>query len=207
MKYLKKFEGFSNRSCDRCGKQTNTMSMSWLNTEECCMDCLEAEKEEPDYILAKQKEAEEVKRGNLNYGGWRNESNLILFESVNKMFVKDFLTDFGTLISLNFSQITKMGKDADATKELTLMMQQLRKPIINGQTYFEFLRDNINSVTNNPKLLSKILGIVRDYLIYIEPRVKKFVTDKISSNDINYKESWLKRIEKIKNDYKLIVSQ
>jgi len=39
-----------------------------------------------------------------------------IFESVNKMFVKDFLTDFGTLISLNFSQITKMGKDADATK-------------------------------------------------------------------------------------------
>ena len=38
-----------------------------------------------------------------------------LFESVDKTFVKDFLTDFGTLISLNFSQITKMGKDVDAS--------------------------------------------------------------------------------------------
>ena len=73
MKHLKKFEGFSNQTCDRCGKKTNAMSMSWLNTEECCMDCLEAEKDEPDYILAKQKEAEQVKKGNLNYGGWRNE--------------------------------------------------------------------------------------------------------------------------------------
>jgi len=130
-----------------------------------------------------------------------------VFESVDKTFVKDFLTDFGTLISLNFSQITKMGKDSDATNELTLMMQHLRKPIINGQTYFDFIKDNINTVPNNPKLLSAILGIVRDYLIYIEPRVKKFVTDEPASNGLNYKESWLKRIEKIKNDYKLIVSQ
>ena len=128
-----------------------------------------------------------------------------LFESVNKTFVKDFLTDFATLMSLNFSQITKMGKDADSTKELTLMMQQLRKPIINGQTYFDFLKDNINIVPNNPKLLSVLLGIVRDFLIYIEPRVKQFVTDELASNGINYKEAWLKRIEKIKNDYKLIV--
>ena len=128
-----------------------------------------------------------------------------LFESVNKTFVKDFLTDFGTLMSLNFSQITKMGKDADATKELTLMMQQLRKPVINGQTYFDFLKDNINTVPNNPKLLSALLGIVRDFLIYIEPRVKQFVTDETASNGVNYKEAWLKRIENIKNDYKLIV--
>ena len=83
MRHLKKFEGFSNRTCDRCGKQTNVMSMSWLNTDECCMDCLEAEKDEPDYILAKQKEEEQVKKGNLNYGGWRNESytNSKMFES------------------------------------------------------------------------------------------------------------------------------
>lgn len=130
-----------------------------------------------------------------------------LFESVNATFVKDFLTDFATLISLNFSQITKMGKDENATKELTVMMQQLRKPIINGQTYFEFLKDNINTVPNNPKLLSTLLGIVRDFLIYIEPRVVKFVTDGPASNGVNYKEAWLKRIEKIKNDYKLIVTQ
>jgi hypothetical protein len=140
-------------------------------------------------------------------GNMKHLQSYKIFESVNKMFVKDFLTDFGTLISLNFSQITKMGKDADATKELTLMMQQLRKPIINGQTYFDFIKDNINTVPNNPKLLSTLLGIIRDYLIYIEPRVSKFVTDEPASNGINYKEAWLNRIEKIKNDYKLIVSQ
>lgn len=129
-----------------------------------------------------------------------------LFESVDKTFVKDFLTDFGTLISLNFSQITKMGKDENSTKELTLMMRQLRKPIINGQTYFDFLKDNINTIPNNPKLLSSLLGIVRDFLIYIEPRINQFVTDEPAKNGINYKEAWLKRIDKIKNDYKLIIN-
>ena len=86
------------------------------------------------------------------------------------------------------------------------MMQQLRKPIINGQTYFDFLKDNINTIVNNPKGLSSLLGIVRDFLIYIEPRVKEFVKDGTASNGVNYKEAWLKRIEKIKNDYKSIVS-
>ncbi len=129
-----------------------------------------------------------------------------LFESVDKKFVKDFLTDFGTLISLNFSQITKMGKDENSTKELTLMMQQLRKPIINGLNYFDFLKDNINTITNNPKLLSSLLGIIRGFLIYIEPRIKQFVTDEPAKNGLNYKESWLKRIDKIKNDYKLIIN-
>ena len=129
-----------------------------------------------------------------------------LFESVDKKFVKDFLTDFGTLISLNFSQITKMGKDENATKELTLMMQQLRKPIINGLNYFDFLKDNINTIPNNPKVLSSLLGIIRGFLIYIEPRIKQFVTDEPAKNGLNYKESWLKRIDKIKNDYKLIIN-
>jgi hypothetical protein len=138
--------------------------------------------------------------------GMKHLKTYKLFESVDKAFIKDFLTDFGTLISLNFSQITKMGKDENATKELTLMMHQIRKPIINGQTYFDFLKDNINTIPNNPKLLSTLLGIVRNFLIYIEPRVKQFVTDKPASNGVNYKEAWLKRIEKIKNDYKLIVT-
>ena len=48
---------------------------------------------------------------------WKN-----LKEASTSTEVKDFFTDFGTLISLNFSQITKMGKDENATKELTLMM-------------------------------------------------------------------------------------
>ena len=73
MKYLKSFEGLSNSTCDRCGKKSTSMSMSWLNTDECCQKCLEEEKNEPDYILAKEIEAEQVKNGNYNYKGLRSE--------------------------------------------------------------------------------------------------------------------------------------
>ncbi len=97
MKHLKKFEGFSNRKCDRCGKQTNTMSMSWLNTDECCMDCLEIEKSEPDYMLAKAKEQEEVKSGNYNYSGIRNESSdnkpSISFEDAKSWIKENYSED------------------------------------------------------------------------------------------------------------------
>lgn len=130
---------------------------------------------------------------------------------VNPQFVKDFLTDYGTLASLNFSQITKMGKDPDSTKELTKMMQTIREPKINGQTYFDFVKNNINTITNNPKGLSALLGYVRDMLIYIEPRVQKYVKDGptklMDGSEINYKEKWLERIKKIKDDYKKIIQQ
>jgi len=149
-----------------------------------------------------------IEQANLILENSYLESKGLLKENdITPKFVKDFFTDFGTLISLNFSQITKMGKDEDATKELTLMMQQLRKPIINGLNYFDFLKDNINTIPSNPKLLSTLLGIVRNFLIYIEPRVQKFVKDETASNGVNYKEKWLERIENIKTDYRKIITK
>jgi hypothetical protein len=127
-------------------------------------------------------------------------------EAANATFIKDFLIDFGTLMSLNFSQITKMGKDENATNELKAMMERIRKPIINGQTYFEIIKDNINTIPNNPKLLSAILLQVKNFIEYIEPRVERFVKDGSATNGVNYKESWLGRIKKIKEDYIKIVS-
>ena len=47
-----------------------------------------------------------------------------IFESVDRKFVSDFLLDFGFLISMKFSQITKMGIDEEATKELNSMMKR-----------------------------------------------------------------------------------
>lgn len=126
-------------------------------------------------------------------------------EAANATFVKDFLVDFGTLMSLNFSQITKMGKDENATNELKMMMERIRKPIINGQTYFEIIKD-INAIPNNPKLLSAILSQVKNFIEYIEPRVERFVKDGPASNGVDYKKGWLTRINKLKEDYKKIVT-
>ena len=122
-----------------------------------------------------------------------------IFESVDRKFVSDFLLDFGFLISMKFSQITKMGVDEDATEELTSMMKRLREPLINGKTYFELI-DNVNELYKSPKLLSAFIGQIRELLIYIEPRIKKFVIE----GDV--KDNWLQKIEDFKDKYKLIVS-
>jgi len=121
-----------------------------------------------------------------------------IFESVDRKFVSDFLLDFGFLISMKFSQITKMGVDEDAAKELTSMMKRLREPLINGKTYFELI-DNVGDLYKSPKLLSAFIGQIRELLIYIEPRIKKFVIE----GDV--KDNWLEKIEDFKDKYKQIV--
>ena len=121
-----------------------------------------------------------------------------IFESVERKFVSDFLLDFGFLISMKFSQITKMGIDEEATKELTSMMKRLREPLINGKTYFELI-DNVNDLYKSPKLLSAFIGQIRELLVYIEPRIKKFVIKG------DAKDNWLQKIEDFKDKYKQIV--
>lgn len=124
----------------------------------------------------------------------------LLIEALDKKAaVTELLNDYGMLISLNFSQITKMGVDQNATKELTSMMENLRKPIINGKNYFELMKD-FNSIINNPKLLSAVLGQIREYLIYIEPRIQKFVANN------EYKPKWLDKINKLKDLYRSVIS-
>jgi hypothetical protein len=121
-----------------------------------------------------------------------------LFESVNRKFVSDFLLDFGFMITMKFSQITKMGVDEDATKELTSMMKRLREPLINGKTYFELI-DNVGDLYKSPKLLSALFSQVRELLKYIESRIEEFVVGG------NVKDNWLQKIKELKEDYKKIV--
>lgn len=121
-----------------------------------------------------------------------------IFESVNRKFVSDFLLDFGFLITLKFSQITKMGVDESATKELTFMMRNLRGPLINGKKYTELI-DNVNDLYKNPRLLSALISQIRELLIYIEPRIKMLVVDG------EVKDNWLEKIRELKESYKKIV--
>ena len=56
-------------SCDRCGKPTNMVSVSYFNTDQCCLSCLKHEQQHPDYGIAKAAELAAVKRGDLNFPG------------------------------------------------------------------------------------------------------------------------------------------
>ena len=122
-----------------------------------------------------------------------------IFESANKKFINDFMFDFGMLITMGFSQITKMGVDQTATDELSSMMKRLREPLINGKTYAKLI-DNLSLLYNNPKMLSSFIGQIRELLLYIEPRVKNYV------KDCDVKDNWLGKIDKFKERYKQIVS-
>lgn len=122
-----------------------------------------------------------------------------IFESANKKFINDFMFDFGMLITMGFSQITKMGVDQTATDELSSMMKRLREPLINGKTYAQLI-DNLSLLYNNPKMLSSFIGQIRELLLYIEPRVKNYV------KDCDVKDNWLGKIDKFKERYKQIVS-
>ncbi len=55
--------------CQRCFNETSITQMSMLNTQECCMDCIETEKERPDYQRARDEESRQVQSGNYNFKG------------------------------------------------------------------------------------------------------------------------------------------
>lgn len=119
---------------------------------------------------------------------------------INRNYVNNFLIDFGMLITLNLSQVTKMGIDSNSTNELNNMMLNLRKPIINGMNYSELIKD-VNILFNTPKMLSALLNKIREFLIYIEPRIERFVKDS------EYKTKWLEKIQDFKIRYKNIISK
>jgi len=135
-----------------------------------------------------------------NWKQFLNEQKLNETVEINKNYVNAFLLDFGYLITFNLSQVTKMGIDSNSTNELNNMMLNLRKPIINGLNYAELIKDT-NSLYNKPKLLSALLNKIREFLIYIEPRISKFV------KDCEYKTKWLEKIEDLKSRYKNIISK
>ena len=61
---------FTQRHCDRCGKDLKGgRMMSMFNTDCLCLDCLDKEKRHPDYEKARQAEHEAVKRGDFNFKG------------------------------------------------------------------------------------------------------------------------------------------
>ena len=62
--------------CDRCFKPARAHGMSYFNTEDCCLDCLRAEKQHPDYERARAVESDHVLRGDTNFPGVGKPSDL-----------------------------------------------------------------------------------------------------------------------------------
>jgi hypothetical protein len=125
---------------------------------------------------------------------------LKLFEEHNnKQSIVSFLLDFGMFITMNLSKVESESKDVTSKDELSKMLSELRKPLINGKSFTEITTD-MNSIVSNPKMLSGLFSQIRDLLIYIEPRIQKFVKDSDKKN------IWLDKITNFKERYKNIVS-
>lgn len=57
------------KTCDRCGDPTNAWLMSFFNTEECCLSCIEKEQTHPKFGEAKKAECDAIKSGDNNFPG------------------------------------------------------------------------------------------------------------------------------------------
>lgn len=125
---------------------------------------------------------------------------LKLFEEhSDKQSVVSFLLDFGMFITMNLSKVENESIDTQSKIELSKMLSELRKPLLNGKTFSELTLD-INSIVNNPKILSGLFSQIRTLLIYIEPRIQKFVKDSDRKN------IWLDKINNFKERYKKIIN-
>jgi len=58
-----------NGQCQRCYTETNSYTMSFLNTQLICNECDKKEKDHPRFKEAKEAELRQVKAGNYNYKG------------------------------------------------------------------------------------------------------------------------------------------
>ena len=59
------------KNCARCGVslEQEAWSMSYFNTDHCCLPCLEEEQKHSLYQTAKKIESQEVAKGNYNFEG------------------------------------------------------------------------------------------------------------------------------------------
>lgn len=61
---------FSQKYCDRCGKElTGGRTMSMFNEDCICMECKAKEQQHPEYKAACEAEKEALKRGEKNFKG------------------------------------------------------------------------------------------------------------------------------------------
>ena len=60
---------FTKKNCDRCGNLQDGRIMSMFNEDCICMKCKDEETKHKDYNKARDREIEEVRKGNYNFKG------------------------------------------------------------------------------------------------------------------------------------------
>ena len=60
---------FTQKTCDRCGRELTIRTMSRFNEDVLCPDCEREERQHPDYQKAADAELAAVRRGDMNFPG------------------------------------------------------------------------------------------------------------------------------------------
>ncbi len=158
-----------------------------------------------DGLVIKGREMVNYRPNNVEY--FETERQLVYYyenlneninENLNKNDVVTFILDFGMFITMNLSKVTQEVNSSENTQHLNTMLSDLRKPLLNGMIYSEITND-INNIINNPKLLSALFSQIRNLLIYIKPRLEKFVKDG------EKKTIWLNKINDFEMRYKNLI--
>ncbi len=108
----------------------------------------------------------------------------------------DLINDFGMFITLNATKIeqdVKPGREA----ELIELRQALRKPIINGMNYADFMSKEWSKL-KDPIVAQALLTQIHGFLQYIEPRLEMLKEG--NSWSVRFAEIKQKYIEVIKNN-------
>lgn len=126
----------------------------------------------------------------------------VLTENITKKELIEFFNEFLFFLSMNLMKVSSYSKGIEEQEKLREMMLVIQnRKIINGMTIFEVLgHTNLNNVIEKPKLLSVVLFQVKNYIEYIEPRIKLYV----DNNPI--KEKWLEKIDNFKKVYIRIIT-
>lgn len=66
---LKPYQRIHPVECQRCHKETNVTIMSYFNTQEICVSCMEEERQNPRYDEAVKADIEAIKAGDYNFKG------------------------------------------------------------------------------------------------------------------------------------------
>lgn len=126
----------------------------------------------------------------------------VLTENITKKELIEFFNEFLFFLSMNLMKVSSYSKGIEEQEKLQEMMLVIQnRKIINGMTIFEVLgHTNLKNVIEKPKLLSVVLFQVKNYIEYIETRIKLYVDD----NPI--KEKWLEKIDNFKKVYIRIIT-
>jgi hypothetical protein len=64
-------------TCPRCGGDAALSMMSMFNTDMCCLECIEKEKQHPKYKEAVAADEAAISKGDYNYAGigWSDGRN------------------------------------------------------------------------------------------------------------------------------------